>query len=536
MGFNPFEQIGSAAADAGKFLQDRGNDIAKAASEGVNAVAKGAAEGADAVAKAASEGAEAAAKAVTSGANQVAEAAAKGADAAVKIAGAGAGQFGNAAADAGNKVAEEILGAAGAIGEGAFRLGASAVDTGSKAVEAGVSAIQTGAKKVHQAFGGEYGDEFESTLRDENGNLIVPEQIVDEREFNEIAVLASRYEKVIAPGRLAKMGKRATEIAPAPVKELASKASDVARDTINGLTESELMASAVKKAAEGFGGLEKHAAKASVSREYVISRINEGGQNQKISCLSEICLLRAYDIAAIADKEKFQHMGIAFVEGGGLGAVGFWGLPANLALSMLIYFRAVQSVAMFYGYDVKENPDELVIASEVFSKAMSPSQSNNPANDYVGKVLVYTEIAGIKKAAAKTWTSMIDKGGAALILAQMRALSNSAARKALEKAGKKGIEAGVFTKTLAQIGEKLTLKNITKMIPFVGAGFGALFDTAQMNRVIEIANLFYHKRFILEKEDRIRQLEEEGVAAGCLPSVKELCADGELGIETPNSL
>lgn len=108
MGFNPFEQIGSAAADAGKFLQDRGNDIAKAASEGANAVAKGAAEGAGAVAKAAGEGAEAAAKAVTSGANQVAEAAAKGADAAVKIAGAGAGQFGNAAVDAGNKVANVL--------------------------------------------------------------------------------------------------------------------------------------------------------------------------------------------------------------------------------------------------------------------------------------------------------------------------------------------------------------------------------------------------------------------------------------------
>lgn len=108
MGFNPFEQIGSAAADAGKFLQDRGNDIAKAASEGVNAVAKGAAEGAGAVAKAAGEGAEAAAKAVTSGANQVAEAAAKGADAAVKIAGAGAGQFGNAAVDAANKMANVL--------------------------------------------------------------------------------------------------------------------------------------------------------------------------------------------------------------------------------------------------------------------------------------------------------------------------------------------------------------------------------------------------------------------------------------------
>ena len=108
MGFNPFEQIGSAAADAGKFLQDRGNDIAKAASEGANAVAKGAAEGADVVVKAAGEGAEAAAKAVTSGANQVAEVAAKGADAAVKIACAGADQFGNAAVDAGNKMANVL--------------------------------------------------------------------------------------------------------------------------------------------------------------------------------------------------------------------------------------------------------------------------------------------------------------------------------------------------------------------------------------------------------------------------------------------
>lgn len=111
------------------------------------------------------------------------------------------------------------------------------------------------------------------------------------------------------------------------------------------------MARAVKKAAEGFGELEKHAAKASVSSEYVISRINNGQQEQKVSELEEIHLLRSYDVAAIVAKEKIQHMSLALVEGGGTGAAGYWGLPANLALSMLIYFRAVQSVAMFYGYD-----------------------------------------------------------------------------------------------------------------------------------------------------------------------------------------
>lgn len=108
MGFNPFEQIGSAAADAGKFLQDRGNDIATAVTEGANAVAKGAAEGADAVAKTVGEGAEVAAKAINNGANQAVKAAAKGVDAAVETACDGAGQLGNAAVNAGNKVANVL--------------------------------------------------------------------------------------------------------------------------------------------------------------------------------------------------------------------------------------------------------------------------------------------------------------------------------------------------------------------------------------------------------------------------------------------
>lgn len=200
----------------------------------------------------------------------------------------------------------------------------------------------------------------------------MPDPALDEREFNEIQTLAKRYEKLTSPGALAKAGKQIGEAVPAPVKDLANKAGKAAKDTLNGLTEQELMANAIKAAAEGFGELEKQAAKASVSREYVISRINEGKQEQKVSSLSEICLLRAYDVAAVSANERLHHMGIALVEGGSTGAAGFWGLPANLALSMLIYFRAVQSVAMFYGYDVKDDPSELVIASEVFQSAPRP--------------------------------------------------------------------------------------------------------------------------------------------------------------------
>lgn len=180
------------------------------------------------------------------------------------------------------------------------------------------------------------------------------------------------------------------------MKALASKAGEAAKDTLNGLTEQELMANAIKVATEGFGELEQQAAKAGVSREYVISRINEGKQGQKVSSLSEICLLRAYDVAAVSADEGLHHMVIALVEGGSTGAAGFWGLPANLALSMLIYFRAVQSVAMFYGYDVKDDPSELVIASEVFQSALAPKAKVDATSEYIGKVLVYAEVAAVK--------------------------------------------------------------------------------------------------------------------------------------------
>ena len=181
---------------------------------------------------------------------------------------------------------------------------ADAADAGAKAVNAGAEAVKAGAKRTHQAFGGEYGDIFEGNLVAEDGSYIMPDPALDEREFDEIETLAKRYEKLTSPGAIAKAGKQIGEAVPSPVKALANKAGKAAKDTLNGLTEQELMANAIKVAAEGFGELEKQAAKASVSREYVISRINEGKQEQKVSSLSEICLLRAYDVAAVSANER----------------------------------------------------------------------------------------------------------------------------------------------------------------------------------------------------------------------------------------
>jgi hypothetical protein len=48
---------------------------------------------------------------------------------------------------------------------------------------------------------------------------------------------------------------------------------------------------------------------------------------------------------------------------------------------------------------------------------------------------------------------MAENGGVHLLLAQMRALANASAKKALQKAGKKGLEKTAFTEVFEQIGK-----------------------------------------------------------------------------------
>ena len=104
---------------------------------------------------------------------------------------------------------------------------------------------------------------------------------------------------------------------------------------------------------------------------------------------------------------------------------------------------------------------------------------------------------------------MAARRGIPLLLTQMRALSHKSAAKALEKAGEKGIENIIFKETFELLGKKLTKNIIKKSIPFVSAGIGAFLDTVQMKIVLEYADIFYQKRFITEKEARIRSLIEQ---------------------------
>ena len=164
-------------------------------------------------------------------------------------------------------------------------------------------------------------------------------------------------------------------------------------------------------------------------------------------------------------------------------------------------------MAMFYGYDVRNDPSELVIASTVFANAFNPAVSDaDEISSIVAKIMLISEATAIKQAAQKSWAEMISHGGIGLLLAQMRALAHKSAKKALEAAGQKGLEESIFKTTFEQIGKQLTLKSVNKAVPYVSAAIGALLDTAQMKKVLNYADVFYNKRFILEKEERINSL------------------------------
>ena len=129
-------------------------------------------------------------------------------------------------------------------------------------------------------------------------------------------------------------------------------------------------------------------ARVTVSEASIIKNVNAVSKAADIESIEEVCRIRAYDVSKAANKKNAQHILAALAEGGGTGVAGFAGIPFNLVLSTFIYYRAVQSIAMSYGYDVKNDPAELVIASEVFANALSPaSKGGNGVSNNVAKFM-----------------------------------------------------------------------------------------------------------------------------------------------------
>lgn len=327
---------------------------------------------------------------------------------------------------------------------------------------------------------------------------ICPMPIVDKKESASLDHLTEKYKKLLEPSKAAKAVKKAGNLIPENVKKAGASLGTK-------ITQQELYQQAMKIVSSGFKVVEEQVSKYTISEDMIIKSVNKEIPDANVETIEEICLLRSYDISKIVNKSKDMSRGYAGIEGAVTGAFGFYGLPFNLVFSLLLYFRAVQTIAMYYGYDVKNNDDELIIASDVFTQSLSPGKNdiNNELGGVISKIMLLTEASVVKQTAKKTWTDMTTHGGIPLLLTQMRALANKAAQKALEKAGEKGLEQSIFKGVFESIGKILTLKNVAKSIPIISGAIGALIDLSQMNSVVKYADIFYQKRFIFEKQLRI---------------------------------
>lgn len=331
-----------------------------------------------------------------------------------------------------------------------------------------------------------------------------PNPIIDKKEERILDEYDKKYKKLIEPSKMGKnikkLGKEVKNIIPYSF----IKKYD---DSIKIFNNNKLYLEVMESVASGFNRIEEIASKYTINEEYIVKQINK--VDSTISSIDEICFTRSYNIKKAISSEKIISLAFAFTEGGITGFFGLAGIPFNMALSFFIYFRAVQAIAMYYGYDVKNDDSELKIASQVLINSFSPIQEgqDNSMQQMVNKFMIMSQVSALKDGLKKkSYEQMAKSGGIQLIYVQLKALASSAAKKALNKAGKKGLERTIFTEALEQIFKNISKKAAGKMVPVIGAGISALMDVTTMNKVIEFSEIFYHKRFIMEKEMRISEL------------------------------
>jgi hypothetical protein len=329
--------------------------------------------------------------------------------------------------------------------------------------------------------------------------------ILDGREEELIELLTKQYENFMTPTMLQKgtngIKSLITNITPAPLKDIANK-------SFKDLSEKQIMVQALEVAGKGFSVLQETASQLTLTKQNTVNKLKK---IEPDIIFDEICKLRSYEIEKIVTVNHWKDKSSSLVQGTATGAFGIVGIPFNFALSTFLYFRAVQNIAMMYGYDIKEDPRELEIASSVTMTCLFPDSSRT--DDIAGvlnKMVLMANLSGLRKSLGTlTYKQMAEKGGIELLYVQIRALAHKAAAKALEEAGKMGIENEILRKMLEKLGEYLSRDFGKKAVPVFGAIIGGLTDLYMMDRVLKGANIIYHKRFLMEKSIRMSHLSSQ---------------------------
>ena len=353
---------------------------------------------------------------------------------------------------------------------------------------------------------------------DETSRHQLPRPLIDRKEEKLLASLDKRYAKLLKPGLSERIIGGFAKRVPQAIKDLGAGAKDL-------ITAQDLYENALDVIGTGFSVVQEQTARLSINEGKIVESVNRATKGEEISSLGEVCLARGYDVASVASKNRLENLAAALVEGAATGAAGFAGVPFSLVFSTFLFFRAVQIIATSYGYDVKGDAAEMEIAGQVFANAMDPGSTDGlGALGATMDLFMGAPTPTPKAITASSWEDLALSSKAGRLVVQMRELAGGLAQQegsgagsqgdgqelaegdAQQDAGRAGFETTVFEHMFEQVGHKLALRVAQRAVPLVSGVIGAVFDTGQMQGVIDYADIFYAKRYLVEKDVRVRAL------------------------------
>ncbi|MBF0280451.1 MAG: EcsC family protein [SAR324 cluster bacterium] len=169
-------------------------------------------------------------------------------------------------------------------------------------------------------------------------------------------------------------------------------------------------------------------------------------------------------------------IGLASLEGGASGAVGWFGMAVDIPTIITLALRTIHKIGACYGYERESKEDgEFILA------ILSASGANNMEQ----KITALTSLRSIEKMiASQTWAALSQK-----------AVENKISQEA----------AAVSIKALAsQLGVNLTRRKVLQVIPAVGAAVGASVNAWYIKEVGWTARRAFQERWLVDNNKIIR--------------------------------
>lgn len=184
-----------------------------------------------------------------------------------------------------------------------------------------------------------------STLIDDNGDWVLPDPLLTNRELAELEVLTEQYEKMVAPSKLKQLTDKAGSKIP---ENLRATVGDAVGELTSEIQQQELYAQVMKQVVDGFKVIEEQAAKYSVTEAQIVEAANTTLEGVTIRSIDELFMLRSFDVARIAAGENGRHLLLAATEG------AVTGVPAcRLALQYRIQHVPLLSCCAVSCHDVR---------------------------------------------------------------------------------------------------------------------------------------------------------------------------------------